>query len=380
MFTVKRIIIATSFFPPTINRRANYSYRLAKELRALGIEVKIITLWKKDACGAKATGGIEMYCVPHKKLFGEVRWIPPKHYKSILKEIEEYNPECVVTMDYYERLSLLTAKAAKAAGIPCVTVNHLNKPLSHKNKMVDKLLKKHEIRTLMLSKKHRAVFAGAGFAQTEYLKRVKAVPRFEIPYGAETEVMPLPLMKKKMGISDSAIMYLLKPKSDFSKVSVISEALNEISGYNGPETVLVVVGAPPKANGYDKKKVIFTGKLSHEDDISIKYGCDVYVHFAKDDPLHLDLLEAGLFGRAALCVVQEDDVFAIIKDGFDGLIADMSGESLKAALQKLRVHKKLRGELGENLKNKVELQYNWQQSALALIDAVWELNGARRHG
>ncbi len=380
MFSVKRIIIATPYFPPTINNRANYSYHLAKELRALGIKVKVITLWKKDACGAKAMGGIDMYCVPYKKVLGCVNFVMPNHYKEIAKEIEEYEPQCVISIDYHERLSLLVAKAASKERIPCVVINHLSQPLSHKNNLIDKFIKKREIKMLMLGKKYRAVFAGAGYAQTEYLRKIKAVPRFEIPYGAETEIMPLPLMKKQMGINQNAIMYLLKPNGDYNKVRKIADALDEISGYSGQETVLAVVGEAPKKNEFSKNTVIFTGNVSPEDDISLKYGCDVYIHFAEGDPLHTDLLEAGIFGTAALAVKQAGEVFPIIEDGNDGLVCQESQDSLKAALQKLRVHSKLRRELGENFKKKVELRYNWQQSALALIDAVWELNGARRHG
>jgi glycosyltransferase involved in cell wall biosynthesis len=55
-------------------------------------------------------------------------------------------------------------------------------------------------------------------------------------------------------------------------------------------------------------------------------------------------------------------------------------EQIKAALQKLRLHTKLRAELGAKLKNDVELKHSWSQSALALVDAVWELCGGRRRG
>ncbi len=380
MFTVKKIIIATPYFPPQMNNRADYAYHLAKELRVLGIGVKIITLWKNKACGAKLTGGIDMYCVPHKKLPGEINFVMPNNYKSILKEIEEYNPQCVLTLDFHERLSLLVAKASAKLRIPCVCVNHLSRPMSHKNKLVDRFIKKREIKTLMLSKKYRAVFAGAGYVQTEYLRQIKAVPRFEIPYGAEVETLPLPLMKRQMGIDDRAVVFLIKPNGDYTKVRMIADALDEISGYSGQETVLLVAGEAPKKNDFDKRSVVFAGKVSHEDDISLKFGCDVYVHFTKDDPLHLDLLEAGIFERAALVIKGAGEAFPVIENGFDGIVCDGSIESLKSDLQKLRVHSKLRRELGENFKKKVELRYNWQQSALALIDAVWELNGARRHG
>jgi glycosyltransferase involved in cell wall biosynthesis len=244
--------------------------------------------------------------------------------------------------------------------------------------LLDKFIKRYEIKTLMLNKKHRAVFAGAGAAQTEYLRHMKAVPRFEIPCGVDTEIMPLPLMKKKLGINDNTVMYLIKPHGDFDKVKVVADALNDIGEFSGPDTVLAVVGAAPKRNEFDKRKVVFTGEISLEEDIAYKYGCDVYVHFAKGDSLHVDLLEAGLFGKASVSIT--DGAFPVIENNYDGIISSLDDESLKAALQKLRLHKKLRSELGENFKRKVELKYNWQQSALALIDAVWELNGARRHG
>ncbi len=377
-FTVKKIAIVSSFFPPSDESAADYSYYLAKELKILGIDVKIITSWNNKACGAKTIDGFSLACIPSKRLMKRFFHISPKYYKNVKTEIEEFAPDCVVVNDYVRRLSFFGAKAAREADIACIAVNHLTNKLSHKVRFADTLLKKYEQWMLRRFKKRRAVFAGSGKPQIEHLKSMGAVPRYEIPYGIESDVIPLPAAKKRMGVNTQDILYVMESGDDADTRKAI-KALDEIRTFNGPKIRLAVIGTKP-AGEWDES-VIFTGDISAEDVISIKADCDVYIHFVKPDSIGRGLMEAALMARAAVCVLPEPDYpFELAHDLQSALVVDDDMDKIKAALQKLRLHTKLRGELGAKLKTEVELKHAWSQSALALVDAVWELCGGRRRG
>ena len=377
-FTVKKIAIVSSFFPPSDESAADYSYYLAKELKILGIDVKIITSWNNQACGAKTIDGFELACIPSKRLMKRFFYVSSKYYKNVKSEIEKFAPDCVLVNDYVRRLSFLGAKAAREVDIACIAVNHLTNRLSHKTKLADKLLKKYEHWMLRRFKKRRVVFAGSGRPQTEHLKKMGAVPRYEIPYGIEPDMIPLPAAKKRLGVNAEDILYVMEG-GDQADTRKAIQALDEIRGFNGPKIRLAVIGAKP-AGEWDES-VIFTGDISAEDVISIKADCDVYIHFVKPDSIGLGLMEAALMSRAAVCILTEPDYpFEMAHDMKSALIVGDDIEQIKAALQKLRLHTKLRVELGAKLKNDVELKHSWSQSALALVDAVWELCGGRRRG
>ncbi len=379
MFAVKKIAIITSYFPPNDEMGGNYAYHLSKELLGMDVKVKVITLWKNESCGQKRLDTLDLACIPAKKVMNKFLNVKRKYYKTVVKEIQDFKPDCVVTMDYYRRLSFYGAKAAKELGIPCLTINHLSKPLSDKNKLINHFLKRYEIRMLHLHKKFRAVFAGAGQSQAQHLRYMNAVSRYEIPYGIDTHIAALPAAKKKMGIKSDTLLFALKQGEAAQNTQTIISAVKEISGFSGPDIALAVIGEKPKGMDIDEADVIFTGKISKEQELSIKYGCDVYVYFVKKYSLHRDLMEAGLLSSVAVCVLTEDELkFSMIKNLEDGIIVGNDIDEIKAVLQKLRLHTKLRAELSEKLKNNMELKHNWGQSALALVDAVWELNGGRR--
>ena len=378
MFTVRKIAIVTSLFPPSDHNVAVYSYYLAKELTGMGIKVKVITSWKNEACGTKAIDGVPVACIPAKKLFNRFFFISGKYYKDVAREIEEFAPDLVAVNDYVERLSLFGAKAAAALEIPCLAINHLTAPVSHRIKPLDWAYKRYERKMLHLFKKHRAVFAGASGPQTEHLKKMGAMPRYEIPYGIEADMLPLPAAKSKLGVGEGAILCVMEG-DDAKEMQKILGALRGVKEFNGPEITLVVTGKKKKDMPDACEGVFYTGEIPQEEKISLKYGCDIYIHFAKRDSFGFGLLEAGLMSCAVLCVLPEEEFgFDTVKNLDTGLVVSGGEDEIMAALQKLRLHTKLRRELAGRLKCDIELKHGWNQGALALVDAAWALNGGRR--
>ena len=380
MFTVRKIAIVTSLFPPSDERVALYSYYLAKELTGMGIEVKVITSWKNLACGTKTVDGFALACIPAKKLLGSFYYISGKYYKDVAQELKDFAPDLVAVNDYVERLSFFAAKAALAQETPCIAINHLTAPVSHSFKPLDRLYKRYEHKMLHLFKKNRVVFAGASRPQSEHLKKMGAVPRYEIPYGVEKDVLPLPAERRKLGVGENEILCVMEG-GHTEDVRRIEGALQGIKEYNGPRVLLAAIGEKPKDDKETGDGTMYTGELSREEDMSLKYGCDIYIHFAAREETELSLLEAGLMSCAALCIMPEGEYeFTTVRHLESGLVARDDAEEIMAALQKLRLHTKLRREFAEKLKSDIELKHGWNQGALALMDAAWELNGGRRRG
>lgn len=381
MFTVKRIAIVSSFFPPSDMVAAGYSYYLAKELSSIGVKVKVFTTWSNESCGAKRMDNLDVSCIPQKKVLNRFYNVKRKHYKTILNEIKEFDPDCVCTNDYYRKLSLFAAKAARELNIPCISINHLSKPLTAKNRIMNYFINRYEVRALHLNKKYRVVFAGTSAAKCEHLRKMNAVSRYEIPDGIDTDIDPLPSARRSLGIDKSDIVFAINLDENFVDIQKAISAFKEIGKYTGPKSALIILGEKPKKYKEDTSGVIFTGKVTKEDELAIKYTSDIYISFITSSSSYKDIMEVGLLKTSVICTLLEDDIkFSLIRDKENGILIKDDASLRVAAMQKLRLHTKLRGELSNKLKDEIEQKYNWGQSALALIDAVWELNGGRRRG
>ena len=154
-------------------------------------------------------------------------------------------------------------------------------------------------------------------------------------------MLPLPAAKRKLGVGDGDILCLMK--AALPRRAKIIEAMEGIRAFSGPRTVLAVIGEKPGDMDANAQDVFLPRAVSREEDMALKYGCDIYIYFAKRDSLELPLLEAGLMSCAAVCILPEGEFkFNTVVNLETGLVVSCDLEEIKAALQKLRLHTKLR--------------------------------------
>lgn len=228
-------------------------------------------------------------------------------------------------------------------------------------------------------RKRSIEFAGTSHAQNEWLKNLKINAKFTISDAIEIEDIPAPGMRRKINIPSDAIVYC----ADLNMISEcyddIIEAFKMASKWSGQQMYLVLSGKLQNIHKHEDDRIIYTDILPREDKLSLYDAANVYITTHKNTQgLSHNTLEAGMCSCCVICISQGGQS-QIIKDDSMGFVLQSGDvEKLAVLMQKLRNHKELRKKSGEKLKNEVLLRYNWNQSALSLIDAVCLLNDNRR--
>ncbi len=379
MLNIKKIVLFTAFYPPYKGDDARFSYYIARELVKLGIEVMIITTGVNKTLISRKIDGILIKKLPSRHLHDKIALLKFGSYKTICSILSKFQPCCVVVNDYYQKLSYLGIKAASTFTYHTILINHLTGYIKIKGRFSERIFHKYE--KIMIKKLRRfpAAYAGTSRAQNARLRKYNLSPKYIINDAVDIEQIPIPGMRRKLNISHDAILYLASYDIVLSQLDDIIESFKKACTWSGTEMFLVVYG---KCRPLEKDKhdnIIFTGDMLKEDILSLFFECDVYISVCrKEQGLAVDVLEAGTNGCVVLSINIECENLIIIGDDLGVIVKSGDKKKLTSSIQMLRLHNNMRKKLADNLKNYVDSRYSWNQSALALIEAVSEIIGTRR--
>ncbi len=379
MFTVHKIALFTNFYPPHVNNEARFTYFLANELVRLGIEVCIFTTGDNKEIKQKELDGITVVYLPSIYIFDNFTFPRYGSYKKICEELTAFAPDAVIVNDYNRRLSFLGAKAASMLSIHAILINHQTGHTFIKNKIIAKHFNMYEHRMMKRLRKRPIAFAGISEKQNEWLNHFAINAHNVVTDAVDIEYIPAPGMRRKLKIAHDAILYVMSADIMHSNMEYVLKAFESTNAWSGPDIILVVYGAIDKKKKIVQQNVIFTGLIPREDILSLLDTADVYItRNCKNQGLSIDLLEAGTYACATLCINEVERHLVIDDEEHGFLVEEDAIGKLASKIQRLRVHKDIRTNMAQKLKNKVDLRYNWNQSALALIDIICEMKDSRR--
>jgi glycosyltransferase involved in cell wall biosynthesis len=134
-----RILIVNAFYPPLTTGSAHFSHDVARQYRAQGHEVLVLTAAPEGAVSAETIDGVPVQRLPS-------RWVDPGRlsfnysipfvarlaaWGAVRRIVDEFRPDVIHQNGQFFDLTLLTSLVARRRRIPRVLTVHT--PLTHTN-------------------------------------------------------------------------------------------------------------------------------------------------------------------------------------------------------------------------------------------------------
>ena len=368
-----RIAHVTATFPPYMAGTGNVCYYNAMELARRGHQVSVYT-----AAGPSPSSfdppGVTVYRLPSLLRFGNAPLLPG------LMGIRDVD---IIHLHYpFIFGAELVGLVAVQRRIPLVLTYH--------NDLIGEGLRRYlfDLYSPLSTNLVLGVARKVAVVSVEHARacRIAALLKrrwkdvVEIPNGVDTELFqPLPgdlAVRRKFGISPDNPMILFVGALDqahYSKgVSTLLRAFAEIAGAN---IILLIVGEGEWKARYQAqamklgigRRTIFAGSVPFTNLPQYYNSADIVVLPSELESFGMVLIEAMACKKPVIATDLES-VRSVVTDGSEGmLISPKDADSLAGKIQYLLNNSKVRQEMGEKGRAKVETRYAWPKIIPRLI-------------
>ena len=120
----------------------------------------------------------------------------------------------------------------------------------------------------------------------------------------------------------------------------------------------------------DNKNIIFTGKLTHDEMMSLYNSTDIFVHPSMyPEGLPTSILEAGLM-KCAIIATNRGGTIEVIDNNINGLIVEENVNDLVKKLEKLLDNKNIIEEYKEKIHTKIQNEFSWNNTVKTIIKSI----------
>lgn len=376
---MKKIAIFTGYYLPHLGGVERYTANLCEELHKLGYRPIIITSNHDDSITVQETSIVTVYRLPLYNLFKErypiIRF--NEIYKEIMNRLANEGIESVIINTRFYTFSLLGAKFAKNNKIPSCIIEHGTNHIKIMNKFIDFLFEIYEHLYTINLKRYVKDFYGVSKGCTKWLKHFKINAKGIFYNSINTtdfeKYKNTNYNLANITTQDIVITYasrIIKEKGILNLIeafNIVNEKYKNIK--------LVVAGDGPLLNevthsNKDNKNIIFTGKLTHDEMMSLYNGTDIFVHPSMyPEGLPTSILEAGLM-KCAIVATNRGGTIEVIDNNINGLIVEENVQDLVKKLEKLLDNKDIMEEYKEEIHNKIINQFSWSNTAKTIINSI----------
>lgn len=371
-----KILITSDCYLPTVNGVVTSIQQLSENLRALGHEVKILTL----AIGMKNSvegDVISLASVNADFIYPDARLRIPK-YNDEIKQLMEWKPDLIHSQSEFSSY-LLAKRLAKRLQIPMIHTYHTvyedyTHYFSPSKKMGRKIVASA---SRWVCKKTKAVIAPTEKVR-KMLERYGIGPDGKMVPVIPTGIDPAPFndrsrreeIRQRYGVSDDTC--LLIGVGRLGKEKNYGEVLRYLSRYNDPRVRLLLVGDGPDRSRLKKlveelkleARVDFTGMVPHKEVGPYYTAADLFVCASSSETQGLTYLEAEAAGLPVLCR-RDDCLEGVIINGENGWQYDTYEEFSDYLTQMLDPD--LRARMGASAKAHMEAHYSAEAFAKKVL-------------
>ncbi len=363
---MKKLLIATIEFPPQKGGIANYLAGLAEALPT----DKVAVLASKYS-GAKNFDSREKYKIYRKNLLSKFIW--PKWLPLVWHLWRTARREKVEVILVGQVLPVGTAAMIlkKFFKIPYFVSCHGMDILTaardpRKKKLMNKILEQAS-----------GIVANSEFTRNELIKLGVPESKIIVIYPCVVKkdgIAPDKILeiKNRLGLADKKIILtvgrLVARKGQDGAIEAMPKILEKI-----PNAIYVVVGDGPEDEKLKVKSeklklennILFTGEISEEKKLAFYQLCDVFVMTPRQigadvEGFGMVYLEANQYGKPVVAGGSGGVAEAVV-DGVTGLIVDSeNADKIAEAVIKILTDENLAKKLGEQGKERVEKEFNWE--------------------
>ncbi len=372
-----KILITSDCYLPMVNGVVTSIQQLSENLRAMGHEVKILTLaiGMKNSVEGDVTSLASMNV---NFIYPDARLRLPK-YNDEIKRLIEWKPDLIHSQSEFSSY-LIAKRLAKRLQIPMIHTYHtVYEDYTHYFSPSKKVGKKIVASgTRWVCKKTKAVIA-----PTEKVR--KMLERYGIgPDGKPVPVIPTGInpdpfndrsqrdaIRERFGVTPETCLMVAVGR--LGKEKNYEEVLRYLKQYEDPRVRLLLVGDGPDRARLQKmaeelelgNRAIFAGMIPHSEIGPYYTAADLFVCASSSETQGLTYLEAEAAGLPVLC--RRDDCLAgVIINGENGWQYDTYDEFADYLTQML--DSDLRAKMGSSAKAHMEAHYSAKAFAKKVLE------------
>ncbi len=367
----------TAQYLPTVGGVENYNHNLAKQLIKEGHEVLIVTSALDNLpTYERSEFGFSILRVPSFQLMGG-RLPVTKPFAGISHLLKKHLPDdcrVVINTRFYP-LSLFAARYAKKRRLFAIVIEHGSAHLSFGRTLPDMILKWYEHIVCALVRRYCNRFYAVSGLSADWLRHFGIAARGVIPNAVDpleiSDIDENLFSLQKYGLEDHRILCYVGRMIPEKGVLQLTEAFDELKE-EYPNARLVMAGDGslfPRIKECRYKNVVLTGRLSHDECISLMKRAEIFCLPTVSEGFSTTLLEAVLCRCFVITTkgcggVQE--IFGEKISEHDGIIMQKGDkDSIKNALRRaLEKDQDPNPDTVQNLRD----NNGWRQSAERLRD------------
>lgn len=377
-----KILITSDCYLPMVNGVVTSIQQLSDNLRAMGHEVKILTLaiGMKNSVEGDVTSLASMNV---NFIYPDARLRIPK-YNDEIKKIIEWKPDLIHSQSEFSSY-LIAKRLAKRLQVPMIHTYHtVYEDYTHYFSPSKRLGKKIAASgTRWVCKKTKAVIAPTEKVR-KMLERYGIGPDGKLVPVIPTGIDPAPFndrskrdeIRERFGISPDTC--LLVAVGRLGKEKNYEEVLRYLKQFDDPRVRLLLVGDGPDRSRLEKlaaelelgDRAVFAGMIPHKEVAPYYTAADLFVCASSSETQGLTYLEAEAAGLPVLCR-RDDCLSGVIINGENGWQYD-TYEEFADYLTKM-LDPELRAKMGVSAKTHMEAHYSaaaFAKKVLAIYESV----------
>lgn len=383
-----KILITSDCYLPMVNGVVTSIQQLSDNLRAMGHEVKILSLSQK--MHSYVEGDVTYLASMNMEvIYPDARFRFPK-FNDEVKALIDWKPDLIHSQSEFASY-LIAKRLAKRLGIPVVHTYHtVYEDYTHYFSPSKRLGKKIAATgTRWVCKRPQAVIA-----PTEKVRRM--LERYGIgPDGQQVFVVPTGIdpapfadrsnrdaLRQKYGVSSDTVLMVAVGR--LGKEKNYEEVLHYLKQFGDPRVRLLLVGDGPDRGHLEKlaeelrlnDRVVFAGMIPHSEIGPYYSVADLFVCASSSETQGLTYLEAEAAGLPVLCR-RDDCLSGVIINGENGWQYDTYEEFADYLTRMLDPD--LRAQMGNTAREHMEANYSaaaFAQKVLKIYETVIKLHDA----
>lgn len=202
-----------------------------------------------------------------------------------------------------------------------------------------------------------------------------------LPLGTDLSLAPSKpdtrSLRTKYGLPQDKILFVSSSRLVIEKrIDFLIQAYGKLVKEEREKSSLVIIGDGPLATDLAqlasklglREKVMFMGRVKHEQVFEVVAGCDIYVHASLRETQGLVLNEAAACGKPLIMIDRE--VNPVLQDHKNGLFAKNSTEDFALMMSRLVNDNKLRREYGDA--SRVLAQESSQENVCGELEQLYK--------
>lgn len=385
---MRRILIASAYYPPHMGGVERYTENLAKELAELGNEVVIVTSSNSERSDSTTSvEGVSLIEIPSVSFMNDRFPIikpTPSTFRTFHRIMELPISDIIINTRYYPICHFACRVAAKKCIRP-VLIDHSSGYLSTEKSPMGYLMRLYEGLSTKIISRSKPVACAVSNRSLQWIKSLGFSPHSVIPNSIDAVAYCASASERdwdsELNISPDA--FVVAYAGRLIEEKGVMKAIEAIDGIHGKNIHLIIAGSGPlntAVSNAQNERIHFVGRLNESDMSSLlRYASCFLMPSEYPEGMPTVLLEAAAQKCAIVvsnCAGSSD---IIPESNFGTVLQDCAIDSIQKSVLAYFENPNLLFEHSHNVHDLVCSRFTWSQTALNLCTNVLDTPSANNN-